>query len=152
MKTWLEDKQFEKNVSPLIDTINSKLQINAYTCPEEFLFDVKRIRHAIRSLHPEINIREINLYVENIENNCQEVSLCPYCVYNYLGKPNGAAEICPWGHKLVLVNLSQGIHFKLKNVNKNRLENLPPVFPAKVLRFQWSSRLVTVRTFFSLLR
>lgn len=153
IRRYLEEEEFKRSISPLIDAINSKFVRNAYNCSDEFLFDVKKIVHKIKSEYPEIEARPIDSYFEKVLNNCREMDLCPWCIFNHLSKSSGSIEPCPWGHKLVLVDLSQGLHFKHGNKDMERLANLPPVFPAKVLCFDYhKTLLVTVRHFGSLMR
>lgn len=152
MKTRFEDEQLKDKISLLIDDIDSKFMRDAYKCSKEFLFDVKKIRYVLRSEHPEIEARDMDLYVQKVRENCKEMDLCPFCVLNYLDRSIGSIEPCPWGHRLVLVDISRGIHFKLEKINKERSKNLPPVFPAKIIRYDWRNRSMTVRHFESLMR
>lgn len=152
MKTWFMNK-LAKDVDSIIDMINSKLEENAYPCSEEFLFDIKKVRHVIRTRHPEVEAGDIDSYINKMGKICQELDLCPYCVHNYLAETKGVIELCPWGHKLILIDLNRGQTFKFgKHANSKRLENLPSVFPAKILRFDQKSHEVIFRHFGSLMR
>lgn len=130
-------QRFRMNVPHLIDMIDLELQGNAYTCPEELVFDLKKMRHVIKSENPGIETEIIDSFIRRVEKNCQEMSICPFCVYNYhLMGSKGLAEPCPWVHQLAWVDFTKDTYHRFGGNTMEKLRHLPPVFPAKILSYE----------------
>lgn len=132
--------------------IDDKLNNEEYCCTEELIFDLKRINHAMKIGHEREKTKVIDEYMEKVKEFCREVELCPHCVHSYLVQLEGSIEPCPCGHRLVLVDQTQGFSPWFDKINFPGLETLPLKFPAKLLYYNSSTKIVTIRPFSQLMR
>lgn len=132
-----------------LDSVKKKIKREEYTCTEELLFDLRKIEHTmIIGLGKSYVTSKIKDYIDRVAINCREIELCPYCVDNYFNRQKGPILVCPWGHKLVLVDLSRGTSkHSFQDFSLKRIGDLPPLFPGKIISYDPKSDQVRVRLF-----
>lgn len=148
MKTQLEWGMFE-NVKNFMnfETIKSNIEGNKYECTEQLLSDLRRIEHTMLVEFKESHRTQgISDYISQVSRYCQEIDLCPHCIYNHYFTPLGSASVCPWGHKLASVYRRSNAA-TLDIFGMKRLSGLPVFFPAKVIAYSKCRKLVHVRLF-----
>ncbi|XP_074605605.1 uncharacterized protein LOC141858651 [Brevipalpus obovatus] len=131
-----------------LNNVRSKIRSREYSCTEELIRDLRLIEHAMFIAHGKnYETRKITQYIEQVVKNCRDVDLCPYCVNDCFFQLKGPVSVCPWGHTLVLVDLSEGKDTPFTDFNLRRLEKLPPLVPGKIIGYNPRKDTVNVRLF-----
>lgn len=148
MRTPKEEGRFE-NVSQFInlDMVETKLKKFRYICPEEVLFDLRKIKHVMRIEFGESEeTAKISQYISSLRANFRLVDVCPHCVYNdYYGLQN-RASLCPWLHRPILFDRTDGIDCRDDHI-KAKLEEFPTLFPGKIIDLKPLNGMTYVRFF-----
>ena len=118
-----------------------------YECTEDLLFDLRKVEHVMAIGLGKSHETEIHRFIRTVEEICREIDICPYCIQNYYSSGQGSVLTCPWGHALVLVDLSGKKSSSFHDFNFKKIENLPPLFPGKILCLNRKENSVRVRLF-----
>ncbi|XP_074596738.1 uncharacterized protein LOC141851834 isoform X2 [Brevipalpus obovatus] len=144
------DRGMFKKVKHFINfsTVKSKIENNEYGCTEELLFDLRKIEHVMLIEFKEGHqIEDLDLYIKQLSRHCQEIDLCPHCIYNHYLTSSGPALTCPWGHRLATVCQSKNYTASFDIFNMRRTPDLPRYFPVKVISYSQCLSQVHVRLF-----
>lgn len=146
MRTIKVDGKFE-NVLQFInlDTIETKMENYQYRYPEELLYDLRKIKHAMRiefGRNEETNM--ISQYITSVKKVFHRLDLCPHCVHNDYWADR--TSLCPWLHRPILFDRSEGIDCQDDHI-KRELEKFPILFPGKILDFNRHSGMAHVQFF-----
>lgn len=149
MKTERQRGMFE-NVKNFFNfnMIESKIKSSKYECTEELLFDMRKIEHTMLTQFKENHgTEDIDRYIKQLGKYCQEIDLCPHCIYNHYLTSLGPASTCPWGHKLVAVFPPRKYALSFEFFDIFGPLNLPPSFPAKIIAYSQCHQYIYIRLF-----